>query len=157
MNDLMNPDQRVPKITRFSDDVPIAFGPRLWDGANERQVLGFSVTIPAGAAAGALGSFQHKRFAADLVESALHPDELQDRLTREMGKQRAGELIAALNEVRNEVLRDPARMVEEIRERPFLLDVYSACTAAVENEGHRFGEGLSSSDKKALTAFLATI
>ena len=44
-----------------------------------------------------------------------------------------------------------------IRKRRFLLDVYSSCTATVENEGHRFGEGLSAADKKALTAFLATI
>ena len=63
MDDLLNPDRRVPKITRFSDDVPIAFGPRLWDGKEERQVVGFSMTIPAGATAGALGNFQHKRFA----------------------------------------------------------------------------------------------
>jgi hypothetical protein len=34
---------------------------------------------------------------------------------------------------------------------------YSNCTAEIENEGHRFGEDLSDADKKALTAFLATL
>jgi hypothetical protein len=38
-----------------------------------------------------------------------------------------------------------------------LLAVYSSCTADVENDGHRFGEGLAAADKLALTAFLATL
>ena len=157
MNDLLNPDQRVPKITRFSDDVSIAFGPRLWDGKEEHQVLGLTVTIPAGATAGALGNFQHKRFAVDLVESALHPSDVQARLNKDLGEKQGGEVFTALSDVRAEVLKDPNSMIDAIRKRPFLLDVYSSCTATVENEGHRFGEGLSASDKKALTAFLATI
>jgi mono/diheme cytochrome c family protein len=157
MNDLLNPDQRVPKITRFSDDVPIAFGPRLWDGKEERQVVGFSVTIPAGATAGALGNFQHKRFAGDLVLSALRPDELHAQLKKSLGEKDGGTVFQALNEVRTEITRDPSTMVDEIRKRPFLLEAYSSCTATIENEGHRFGEGLSAQDKKALTAFLATM
>ena len=36
-------------------------------------------------------------------------------------------------------------------------DIYSSCTAEVENAGHRFGEGLPADDKKALIAFLATL
>ncbi|MGH8177957.1 MAG: cytochrome c [Steroidobacter sp.] len=157
MDELLNPDRRTPKITRFSDDVPIAFGPRLWDGKEEKQVLGFSVVIPAGASAGALGNFQHKRFVGDLVQSKLHPDVLRLRLAKELGAQRGGDVFAAINEIREEVTRDPATMVEEIRKRPELLKIYGACGALIENEGHRFGEGLSAGDKKALTAFLATI
>lgn len=157
MEDLLNPDRRVPKITRFSDDVPIGFGPRLWDGEQEKQVLGFSVVIQAGASAGALGNFQHKRFVADLVASKLHSEDLRDRLLNELGPQRGVEIFNALNEIREAVLRDPASMVGEIRKRPQLLEVYTSCGAVIENEGHRFGEGLSEADKKALTAFLATI
>ena len=48
-------------------------------------------------------------------------------------------------------------MVEAMRKRPELLEVYSSCSARVENDGHRFGEGLPAADKKALTAFLATL
>lgn len=156
MQELLNPDQRVPKITKFSDDVLISFGPRIWDGDDEK-VLGLALTIPAGSNAGALGNFQHKRFVGDLVQSKLHPDELGTRLNKELGAKQGGEVLHALNEIREEVIRDPARMVDEIRERPYLLQVYSSCTATVENEGHRFGEGLSAADKKALIAFLATI
>jgi hypothetical protein len=157
MNELLNPDRRTPKITKFSEDVPIPFGPRLWDGKEEKQVLGFTVVIPAGASAGALGNFQHKRFVGDLVQSKLRPDDLRARLTKQLGPERGGEVLTALNEIREEALHDPASLVEGLRKRPDLIQVYSACGAVVENEGHRFGEGLPASDKKALTAFLATI
>jgi hypothetical protein len=40
---------------------------------------------------------------------------------------------------------------------PLLGEVYSSCNAEIENDGHRFGEDLSPSDKKALIAFLATL
>jgi hypothetical protein len=156
MQELLNPDQRVPKITKFSDDVLISFGPRIWDGSNEK-VLGLALTIPAGSNAGALGNFQHKRFVGDLVQSQLHPAELTARLNQELGEKQGGEVLQALHEIREEVIRDPNKMVDEIRKRPYLLSVYGSCTATVENEGHRFGEGLSAADKKALTAFLATI
>jgi hypothetical protein len=157
MEELLNPDKRVPKVTRFSEEVPIAFGPRLWDGEKERQVLGFEIVIPSGASAAALGNFQHKRFAGDLVASKLHPDDLRSRLSIELGPEAGAQVFTALNEIREKVVRDPASMVSEIRNRPQLLQAYSSCTALVENEGHRFGEGLSDADKKALTAFLATI
>ena len=157
MNDLLNPDQRVPKITRFSDDVPIAFGPRLWDGKEERQVVGFSVTIPAGATAGALGNFQHKRFVGDMVQSALHPDDVRARLNKELGEELGTKVFAELNEVRASALRDPETLVKAIGSSANLLTVYSSCTDQVENKGHTFGDGLSAADKKALTAFLATI
>jgi hypothetical protein len=157
MDELLNPDRRVPKITKFSEDVPIAFGPRLWDGKQERQVLGFSLTIPAGANAGALGNFQHKRFVGDLVEAKLHPDELKKRLVRSLGEEQGKQVFADLEAIRGEVVKDPASMVDEIRNRPHLLAIYGSCAATIENEGHRFGEGLSATDKKALTAFLATL
>jgi hypothetical protein len=157
MHDLLNPQQRVAKITRFSEDVPIVFGPRIWDGEEEQQVLGFRVTIPAGTQAGALGNFQHKQFVQDLVLSKLRPLEVQERLNRTLGEKRGSTAFAALNDIREEVVRAPETMVEAVRKHPDVLAVYSSCTVAVENEGHRFGEGLSAADKRALTAFLATL
>ena len=51
-----------------------------------------------------------------------------------------------------------AGLVEALRARPYLIkQVYSSCTAEVENAGHRFGEDLSEADKNALIAFLATL
>ena len=47
---------------------------------------------------------------------------------------------------------------EGSKKRPYLVkEIYSSCTADIENTGHRFGEDLSDDDKKALTAFLATL
>ena len=58
----------------------------------------------------------------------------------------------------DEVLKHPARFVDILREkRDFLSANYETCTQEIENEGHRFGEDLSEADKKALTAFLATL
>jgi len=34
---------------------------------------------------------------------------------------------------------------------------YATCLDVVENGGHRFGEDLTEADKKAVTAFLATL
>jgi hypothetical protein len=48
--------------------------------------------------------------------------------------------------------------VDILREqRDFLSANYESCDQLVENEGHRFGEDLSDADKKAVTAFLATL
>ena len=156
MQALLNPAARTPKITRFSDDVSIAFGPRIWDGEDER-VLGLALTIPAGTKAGSLGNFLHKKFIVDLVQSKLQPQPLHARLNETLGVERGDEVFQALHEIRAEVIRDPAKMVDEIRKRPYLLEVYGSCNATVENAGHRFGEGLAEKDKQALTAFLATI
>jgi hypothetical protein len=39
----------------------------------------------------------------------------------------------------------------------FIQKNYETCTQTVENDGHRFGEDLPELDKKALTAFIATL
>jgi hypothetical protein len=49
-------------------------------------------------------------------------------------------------------------VVKEARARtPALWQVYSSCSAEIENDGHRFSEDLSDADKHALIAFLATL
>jgi len=68
------------------------------------------------------------------------------------------ELVPELQSIADQLLKDPARFVDIMREkRPFLQTHYVSCMQEVENEGHRFGEDLSDADKKALTAFLATL
>ena len=68
------------------------------------------------------------------------------------------ELVPTLQAIADDVLKQPARFVEILREkRDFLSANYETCTQEIENEGHRFGEDLSEADKKALTAFLATM
>jgi len=56
------------------------------------------------------------------------------------------------------VLKDPEELYKIAADRlPLLSRLYSTCTALVENDGHRFGESLSESEKRDLTAFLATL
>ncbi len=157
MEELLNPGKRIAKITKFDTDVPIALGPRLWDGEEEKQVLGFTLTLPAGTHTGALGNFQYKQFVGDLVTLQLKPETLEAKLVKQMGEEEGKKVLASLKELGTEVLKNPKGMIGAVKKHPQLMEVYSSCMAEVENDGHRFGEDLSDADKKALTAFLATI
>ena len=86
MEELLNPAKRVPKLSRFDKDVRIALGPRTWDGQDEKQVLGFSVVLPAGTSVGGMASFQHKAFVNDMIAAKLRPEELDARLVKQYGE-----------------------------------------------------------------------
>jgi hypothetical protein len=157
MEELLNPGKRVPKVSRFDQDVHIALGPRTWDGNEEKQVLGFSVVLPAGTSVGALASFQHKAFVNDIILAKLKPDELNAKLVKQFGDVEGKKVAAELDAVTSEMAKDPERLVDAIRRFPRLVEIYSSCTDYVENKGHPFGEDLPDRDKKALIAFLATL
>jgi hypothetical protein len=127
----------------------------------DHQIKNLKITIPKGRPAGLLVSFQHKAFVADLVLARTDRAPLLKSLTERLGSgEEAQQTAAMLDDLTREMLRNlssgKAYLVIEKHAQP-LLDLYATCTAAVENDGHRFGEGLSNDDKKALTAFLATL
>ncbi len=163
MQALLNPAQRVPKVTLLNEDVTLRVGPRLWDGTDKERLLGFELTIPSeidgrGVTAGTLGNFQHKAFIVDLVRAKTAAGELERSLNARLGKEMGKKVLADLKAVAQEVAGKPNGLVEALRARPYLIkQVYSSCTAELENEGHRFGEDLSEADKNALIAFLATL
>ena len=157
MEDLLNPGKRTPKLSRFDQDVRIALGPRTWDGSEERQVVGFSVVLPAGTSVGGMASFQHKAFVNDIILAKLKPDELNARLVKQFGETEGKQIAGELNAVTAEIAKDPERLTEAIRRFPHLVEIYSTCTDFVENKGHPFGEDLPDRDKKALIAFIATL
>jgi hypothetical protein len=157
MEELLNPAKRVPKLSRFDQDVRIALGPRTWDGSEEKQVLGFTLVLPEGTSVGGLASFQHKAFVNDIIQAKLKPDELNTRLVKQFGEVEGKKVATELNAITGEIAKDPARLVDAIRRYPHLVEIYSSCTANIENQGHPFGEGLPDRDKKALIAFLATL
>jgi cytochrome c5 len=160
---LLHPDQRIPKVTLLNQDVTLRVGPRLWDGTDKEKLLGFSLTIPAdidgrGVNAGTLGNFQHKAFVVDLVQAKFKPDEVEKRLVAQWGEDEGQRILADLKGITEEVTKTPNGLVEALKKRPYLVkQIYSSCFAEIENAGHRFGEDLSEADKKALTAFLATL
>ncbi|MCB1858963.1 MAG: cytochrome c [Gammaproteobacteria bacterium] len=157
MEDLLNPSRRVPKITKVSEDIIIEVGPRLWDGEQERQIVGLSIRVPAGTSAGLLGNFQYKAFLVDLVLAELDRDKLRKRLTESMSSSEVDQLIGELREVVDEIKDDPAAFIGVIGQHPEILELYSSCTDDIENKGHDFGGDLPDSDKRALIAFLATL
>jgi hypothetical protein len=68
------------------------------------------------------------------------------------------ELIAGLRQVRRQVFEDTGKIVRSLQTQwPFIEKYYVNSKSRVENAGHTFGEDLSDDDKKALTAFLATL
>ncbi|MCB1938767.1 MAG: cytochrome c [Rhodocyclaceae bacterium] len=163
MDALLNPDQRVPKVTLLNEDVTLRVGPRLWDGTEKEKLLGFSLTIPAqidgrGVNAGTVGNFQHKAFVVDLVQAKFKPKEVEARLVQQWGEEEGKRILADLKGITEEVTKTPNGLVEALKKRPYLVkQIYSSCFAEIENAGHRFGEDLSDADKKALIAFLATL
>jgi hypothetical protein len=157
MEDLLNPGRRVAKITKFDADVPLPVGLRAVDEGKEKQILGMTVVLPKGMNSAGLGNFDHKAFVRDLVELRLKPQVLEQRLGRELGAEEATKTVADLRAVSGELLKSPERPIQTMSRHPRLVELYSSCTADIENDGHRFGEDLSDQDKKALIAFLATL
>jgi hypothetical protein len=68
-------------------------------------------------------------------------------------------LKQGLAEMRSRFLADPGHMLVDITrvQGGFVQEYYSNVLEHVENAGHRFGSELSDREKKALTAFLATL
>jgi hypothetical protein len=157
MQELLNPAQRVAKLSRFGPDVRMALGPRTWDGEREDRVFGFTLVLPAGTSVGGIASFQHKAFVNDMLQARLKPEELAARLEREIGAERAELIAGELREITGEIVRDPGSLVDAVRRHPALAEHYSSCTDAIENKGHPFGEDLDPTDKNALIAFVATL
>ncbi|WP_333858466.1 cytochrome c [Denitromonas sp.] len=163
MDELLNPAKRIPKVTLLNEDVTLRVGPRLWDGTEKEKLVGFSLTIPAvidgrGVNAGTVGNFQHKTFVVDLVQAKFKPKEVEARLVKQWGPDAGKRIFTDLKDITEEVSSQPNGLVEALKKRPYLVkQIYSSCFAEIENAGHRFGEDLSDADKKALTAFLATL
>ncbi|MDP1926471.1 MAG: cytochrome c [Thiobacillus sp.] len=161
MQDLLNPAKRIAKATKVDQDIVLDIGPRIFDGQEEKRLAGFTVRVPAGATAGNVGNFRHKDFIVDLVHAKLKPKELEARLASVLPASDAKKLAAEMQAIGRAIVSDPDRLVEVVKEArartPALWQVYSSCSAEIENDGHRFGEDLSDADKNALIAFLATL
>jgi hypothetical protein len=151
MFELLHPSERGRKITLTNADLLIDVGIRPLDGKVEKPLGGFGqVKIPMGTSAGYLNGLQHKQLIGDLFLAKRDPARLEAA-----GKKA---LVPTLQSIADEVLKNPSRFVEVLRQHhDFVAAHYQSCDQLVENEGHRFGEDLSEADKKAVTAFLATL
>ena len=151
MHDLLHPRERGTKVTVTDSDIIIDAGIRTWDGKQERPLAEIGrLRIPKGTSVGMIGAFLHKEFIDDLYLAKRDPARLES-----VGK---AEIVPQLQAIVDELMRNPARFVDVLKEkRDFVQQHYATCLDVVENGGHRFGEDLSEADKKAVSAFLATL
>ena len=137
--------------------------------------LGLQLRIPAGFPAAAVNSLRYKDLIQDIVLVARDPDAFDARYQGRLSPDERAELKTGLLKIRAELLGDvPVSVIqlaigredeiaERIQERTLEIDdgfvqrFYSNVLGRVENAGHRFGEGLSEREKKALIAFVATL
>ena len=125
MEDLLNPARRIPKLTKFDVDVPLAMGLRAVEDGKEKQVVGLTIVVPKGASAARLVNFQHKAFIGDLVALKLKPDALDQKLAKQFGPDEAKVIATDLRAVALELMRSPEKLVETLRKHPKLLEAYS--------------------------------
>lgn len=156
MEELLNPKTRIPKITLIDQDV-IIDGPTF-----PGQEDGFQLQIPAGIPAAIPGNLRHKELVEDLVLAKTSVQRLKEKY-QSRGAAEADRIVSSLQGILKQLATGLATSPETAIAKigadhlPFLQQMYSNSTAAIENEGHTYGQGLSAEDKRALIAFLATL
>jgi len=153
MHDLLNPEQRVPKVTLFNQDVIIKLFPKVTDGKLEKYIDA-TIVFPKGTPSSRIGNFRYKEFVNDLVLSKVDFKKLTTQYIGRYGPERGKALADNIRDRAKDLVSNPGNLMEigaDFRE------VYSNSLMLREDAGHRFGEGLSDKEKDALTAFLATL
>lgn len=153
MKELLNPSQRIPKVTGFNSDVTIRLFPKLGDGKLER-FIDTAIRFPVGTPAARIGNFRHKELVGDLVMARVDFDKLKAKYADRYGAEKGERIANTIQDKGTELLAKPGSILEVGAE---LREIYSNSLAVIENDGHRFGEDLSDREKDALTAFLATL
>ena len=156
VEELLNPGARLPKITLV--DQPIIIDGPTFPGKEQ----GFELQIPAGIPASIPGNLRHKELVADLVLAKTNVQQLR---TKYAGRDAAEveRIVVTLQDILKQLTTGIVSSPESVMSRigrdhlPFIQRMYSNSTVDVENDGHTFGASLSPADKKALTAFLATL
>jgi hypothetical protein len=155
---LTKPEKRRKKITRTDTDIELDLTPKIWLGDPNLPPVGVTLVIPAGTSTARLGSFDHKRFARDLVLSIADPAKVKENLKR-FGNE-ADTIAAKMKETAEAILKSPTlnkRIVADRDRLNLYLRAYSNNTAEMENDGHPQGSDLKEQEKNDLIAFLATL
>lgn len=153
MDDLLNPDKRVPKVTLFNQNVIIKLFPKVTDEKIERY-FDATIVFPKGTPSSRIGNFRHKEFATDLVLSKVDFGKLETKYTGLYGPEKGKAVAETIRARAKDLVTNPGSLLEIGGD---LRELYSNSLMLREDAGHRFGEDLSDKDKKALTAFLATL
>ena len=148
MADLLNPS-RTMKVTMLTHDAE-AIGP-----------MGIRLTFPKGKPAALIINFRHKEFARDLRDVLNAKDRRAARAI--LAERRRAENVEQILNVFEEIKRDPKSLVTIAHK---LSPIYTTSADLIENAREEkvdpgrhpiFNQQFSDEDKKALTAFLATL
>jgi hypothetical protein len=156
IEELLNPASRLPKITLV--DEPIVIDGPIFPGRAE----GFELQIPAGIPAAIPANLRHKELIGDLVLVKTNVQALRTKYAAR-GADDVNRIVTTLQDILKQltvgIVASADSVVSAIgRDHlSFIQQMYSNSTVEIENDGHTFGSLLSAADKKALTAFLATL
>ncbi len=156
IEELLNPASRLPKITLV--DEPIVIDGPIFPGRAE----GFELQIPAGIPAAVPANLRHKEFIGDLVLVKTNVEALRTKYAAR-GADEVNRIVTTLQDILKQLTAGMVTSADSLvsaigRDHlPFIQQMYSNSTVEIENDGHTFGSLLSAADKKALTAFLATL
>jgi len=156
VEELLNPEKRIPKVYLTSAEIVVDVAPQVKIGDLE---TGLSLKVPKDFPAIALNSLRFKDLLQDIVLNERDPDKLEAKYEEQLTVKRFKALKQGLADMRSRFLADPGHMLVDITrvQGGFVQEYYSNVLEHVENAGHRFGSELSDREKKALTAFLATL
>ncbi len=151
MDELLTPPEKRPrKVTLLNEPIVIEAGPKIWDPVAKKQVI-LRIEIPAGTPQAKVGNLLYKQLIVDLTLSVTNFEALKTKVKDE----------GAAKEVRGMVdefvanLGTPMKVLD--KHDRLITKYYMTSTDFWENAGHPFGTGLSDKEKKALTAFVATL
>ncbi len=151
MDELLTPPEKRPrKVTLLNEPIVIEAGPKIWDPVAKKQVI-LRIEIPAGTPQAKVGNLLYKQLIVDLTLSVTNFEALKTKLKDE----------GAAKEVRGMVdefvasIGSPMKVLD--KHDRLITKYYMTSTDFWENAGHPFGTGLSDKEKKALTAFVATL
>jgi hypothetical protein len=156
MEQLLNPDKRIPKMLLTGDDIIVRVAPGLKIGNVES---GLSLRIAKGTPAVSLNSLRYKDLIQDVVLLDRDPRKLDDKYKDRLTPEQLRALKDGLAKLRASARAQVRDLTLDITQAQgdFIQTFYSNVLQRVENAGHRFGENLSEREKRALTAYLATL
>jgi cytochrome c1 len=154
---LTPPDERPKKVTRLHDDILVEVGPAIWDPIH-KQKLQFKLMIPKGTPQMEVGNLLYKKLIADMVLSQKDPDALRKKLGNDADAAEVGALLKEFIANASDAGEGGITPFAVLTPHEKLLTKYYMTNHEFrDNIGHAFGTDLSPADKKALTAFLATL
>ena len=156
MQDLLNPARRLRKVTLTDQDIIVDVAPDFKLGDIQG---GLSLMIPKGKPAVLINSLRYKDMLQDIVLLRRDPARFEAKYKDILTAGQFRELREKLGQLDLEIGRSRGHLTIDISEpqREFIQTYYSNALGRVENAGHRFGENLTDSEKRALIAFLATL